>query len=667
MVALSLQLTPRERMQLELLEPPARRDYDYWSRELGPLLRQSRGIERRLREIATQLGQPFSTVRKRYYRAKVLGPLGFVDRRLAGPLFWKRKKRSATTPVSKCKALQELFKKLCEEQNRSSRWAHEELVRRWKNRDASIRDIPELADFPGWPKLPSGWTYDNLMRYGPTALELDSARHGQQLAKRHRSTVYTTRAGLYVGSHYMLDDKWNDFFVNTFSAKGGAHGRPLEVYSMDLFSALRRRYATRVRTWDADKKQYAGVAAVMARFVYAATLYLDGYHPRKGTEWILEHGTGALPEAILDKVYEATGGRVTYSLSGMTGDPIHTGQYPGLRRGNPQHKPALESNNNLEHNALGALAGQTGRNVEERPEQLAGLLDHNQKLLDVWPLLSEAKRALLQFPLLELNQYLDLAEEAYAAIASTRNHELEGWVESGNVVQCYQWGAAELLEHQLDAKQRAAIPAMLEAGLLSAKPVRMTRQEVWHRGHGELERIPGWLVCTILGDDLAREARITSSEFAIRDNEIGPGVYRYEPLITTADGRTEVLRDGETYQVFINPFALGTLFVRDARGRYLGEAKQIYVPCRADHDGVKRAMGASVAREEALLRDFKRRHGDQGAAKQARHEHNAEVIASEDPATPLPRRQSAAQDIKKSNRAAQLAALGAAAHANADE
>lgn len=646
----TLGLVPRyEPALVELMPAAARTDFLYWRRLLEPLLKRCKGVNPTLRQIAAQTGQPFRTVRNRYYRGRKYGLFGIVDRRLAGKRWWETQKRRDVCPVSESRGLQELWKALCESNGRKSKPEFETLVTMWKKRDPRIAAIPEYADFPGWPRLPAGWSYENLMRYGPTEYELEAARRGRFAATSQ--FVYTTRKGLWVGSHYLFDDKWHDVFVNSFAEM--QHGRPLEVYSLDLFSAKKLRWATRVRTKD-QEGNYKGIAEVMMRFILAATLYLDGYSPR-GTTILSEHGTAAVRDRLKEVLLEATDKKVVVSESGITGEAAHLGQYPGLVRGNPRHKAALESNNNIEHNALASAPGQTGRNVEERPEELAGRLDYNAALLAVYGELSPERAALLDFPVWEYNQYLDFAGEVYARIAQRRDHELEGWIEAGNVLQSYVWGDQHLLETHLSPEQRAKIPTLLEAGLLTAKPVRMTRQEVWDRGKSELVRIPGWAVCAILGDDLARDARITGNEFTIQDQEIGPAVYRYEPFVTTLEGRVEQLRDGETYEVFINPFALGTLFVRDARGCYLGEAKQIYVPSRADVAGVQRAIADASRRETQLLAPLRARHMSKARERLERARKNAEVVAAADDSLSMPSRPSADRTARNAARAAALA------------
>jgi len=631
------------------LSAEARRDLDYWRGILRPAMEHAgRGVERILKQTATMSGQPFKTVKNRFYRWRAEGLIGLVDKRLAGPLFWKVIESRTAPSVAQCRGIQELWRALCEENQRKSKPMFRKLVGMWKKRDQRIGAIPEYADFPGWPALPEGWTYGNLMRHGPTDYELKSVRIGRSAAASDRPTVFSTRAGLWVGSHYLFDDKWNDLFVNSFTSRQA--GRPLEVYSLDLFSALKLRNATRVRTKD-QEGNYQGIAEIMMRFVLAATLHELGYSPR-GTVLVAEHGTAAVREKIARALHDMTGGKITLSESGMTGEErAHLGQYPGLSKGNFRHKAALESNNALEHNRRGALPGQTGMDVARRPEQLHGLLKYNARLLAAIDKLPPDKASLLDFPLLEINQYLNIAAHLDAEISRDREHELEGWIEAGNVVQSYKFGGQDILETALTAEQRSAIVPMIEAGLLQAEPMRMSRREVWERGSGDLIPLPGWGVCEILGDDLAREVTVRDNMIAIQDAEVGPGTFRFENAFRDPEGRAGTLRDAETYQGFINPFALGTLFVRDARGRYVGECRRIHAPGRTDIEAVHRAMGVAAKREAELLAPLAARHAEEAREKLARHRHNAAVIAEATSAPRVP----AAEQKKRDDTSAALA------------
>lgn len=614
------QLTTYSPVVIEHLPEKARRDFEYWRALLEPLLQNKKNVEANLRRVAAEAGIPFRTAHKRYYRARKQGVMGLINRALCGPKFWAT---TSEEPVAKhSDGLIELWRRLCEESNRSCVTAHKTLVKMWRARHRDIAAIPEYRDFPGWPKLPRGWSYDNLIINGSTEFELAAARQGLFASSLLRPTVFTTRVGLWVGSHYMFDDKWHDMFVNSFAAKQA--GRPLEIYSLDVFTACKRRWGVRIRERHAAGN-YSGISEVMMRYVLAATLHLDGYSP-KGTIIVAEKGTAKVRQELKKILEEKTGGLVTVSEGGMTGDPAHLGQYPGLVRGNFRHKAALESNNNLEHNRFDRLPGQTGRNVATRPEELVGRLDYNSRLLAAMDKLPPEKAAQIEAPLLELNAWMDVASHIYAEIANDRDHALEGWIEAGHVTQLIELGGREIPLTDLTPEQREKLPALLEQGLVQARPARMSRQEAWNRGARDLIKLPGWGVVAILGDDLAREVTVRDNMVEVHDVEIGPSAYRFEPFITMADGQTMQLRNAEKYQAFINPFAPDTLFVRDTRGAYLGEAARIFAPSRADHTAVQRAIGAAVKRETALLAPMRTRHAKAAQERLDRHRHNASVI-----------------------------------------
>lgn len=609
-------------MILERIPKPARNDFLSWRSHLEPLLLLKFGIKPALERVAAETGTPYHTVKRRFIRYRKHGPLGLLEFRLCGPAFWRTATRGDQAPAATtCPGLVDLWKALCEESHRSCKTAHKRLVAMWRQRDSRIAEIPEFRDFPGWPALPKGWTYDNLMEVAPSKYELSAARVGRAASALHRPTVFTSRVGSYPGSHYLFDDKWHDFFVNDLATRHT--GRPLEVYSLDLFSAFKLNWGFRIRERDAEGK-YKGIAEVMMRYVLAGTLFERGYSPR-GTTLITEAGTAKVRDGLAATLHDNTGGKITLDEGAVRGAHALLHQYPGLAKGNPRHKAALESNNNLEHNRFDFLPGQTGRNREERPEELAGRLKYDVALLAAYDQLPADKQALFQFPLLERNQFADLACHIYANIADDRDHRLDDWAECGNVVQTFELGGVTLRLDQLTPAQAEALPELLAKGLIKAKPVRATRREAWQRGAGDLIKLPGWGVVAILGDDLAREAAVRDNMFEIRSAEDGGGLFRYESILRTPEGHTAILKDRETYQVFINPFAPSTLFVRDAAGRYLGECARITAPSRGDVVGIDEAIKAASKREGQLLAPMRARHAAKAKERRDMHRNNADV------------------------------------------
>ncbi|MFZ2279279.1 MAG: hypothetical protein WAW39_15915 [Prosthecobacter sp.] len=489
----------------------------------------------------------------------------------------------------------------------------------WWQRTHPGRPLPRLA-----PPHPTGWS--NLYRkVDSSKFRRAAATLGRGAARKHRPMVLSSRKGCYVASHYMWDDVWHDLFVNSFLERQA--GRPLELFSHDYFSGRKVRWGVKVRTED-DNGKSSGLTGKMMRMVIAATYYLDGYSPR-GTINLAEHGTANFMEEIGGILYDASGGLITVEESGMQGKAAHAGQYDGRSLGNPNFKASLESSNNLLHNMEAHLPGQTGPDRQRRPEQLHGMLQYNSRLLAAYQQLPADKAALLQFPLLEINQYLGVLGDIYRFIENDPDHDLEGWLECGHVMQVVEllgeWRTQDELLMLPDGQREMAL-AMIHGGMVPSRPRKMTRAEVWHRGARDLVRIHGGTVCNILGDDFATERKVQAQQFRFEDKEVGPGLHRFEAIITDAEGRQCHLKDGEKYKVFVNPFADKQLFVQDAKGRYLGTALRCERDSRLDAEALHRNMGRVSHIESEMLKPLEARQAKQTRKKLAMHKHNAGVL-----------------------------------------
>jgi len=613
---------------MEHLPHAARQDIKFWRERLTPVLSLSRGVTQALEQIAETTETPYPTVRRKFYALKERGVMALLDRRLAGPRYWKTKAERSTTLSEVDRAVVKIY---AEDNSRSSRQAAKDMRKDW--RTGKVRTTTATDTRTGYP---FGWSLGNLAKHISDQFELAASRRGRALASSHRRLVYTTRKDLWVGSHYMFDDLWHDFFVNSFAEKQA--GRPLELFSHDLFSARKVRWGIRVRTQKEDGTMH-GLAENMTRYIVAATLYLDGYSKR-GTVLVAEHGTAAIKGATKQKagvylrngideaLFRLTEGLVTVDRSGMQGAAPHAGQYPGIVRGNPRMKASLESSNNLTHNVFGALPGQTGPDRQRRPEQLEAMLRANDRMLALRERLPEASRALLDFPILEVNQFLSVAQDLYTAMENDPDHELEGWVECQHVMQeillAGVWHNQQMLMNG-SAEEQALALQLIGSGKIQTRPRRMSRREVWDRGSQDLVKLCGAGVVAILGEDLAKPRPIRKGIFEFEDAELGAGIHRYEGVVFDAYGRRIRLDEGETYEVFGNPFAPQRLFVCDSKLGYVGEAKRMESPSRANVEAVRRVMGAAAAEEAERLAGLRERHAGQAVAKRDREQMVADL------------------------------------------
>jgi len=345
---------------------------------------------------------------------------------------------------------------------------------------------------------------------------------------------------------------------------------------------------------------------------------------------VIEHGAAALDGYIQDLLKAASGGLITCSESGMQGAAAHAGQYDGIRRGNPRHKASLESSNNLTHNAFADLPGQTGKDRNRQPEQLAAMVRETEALLATHSYLSPESQALLQMPLLTSSEFWAIACEKYQWIESSRNHDLNDWDACG-------FTTVEMLlgNHWIDRKQLLLMPpdeaqmalAMISGGSIQTRPQKLSRAEAWAQSSNGLIRLPGFGVWGMLSKDSAKPHTVAKQQFSFEDEELGPGKHRFADIIRTPEGRIAMLKDGETYSVLVNPFAPEVAFIGDSQNRYLGEAKRIVGPDHADLDATHRAMGEASKSLKDALEPFRLRHMADARQRTDRARHNAAVLS----------------------------------------
>jgi hypothetical protein len=499
--------------------------------------------------------------------------------------------------------------------------------RTWWTRTKPGRPFPRHCN-----TYPDGWSTRNLQR----KLDASKARRiaqiqGHTAAKKFLPGMKLSRVGSAPGRELMWDDKEHDYFVNSFEHKQAA--RPIELYCHDYASAYKPFFGLKPKYKD-EEGYVKKLTGDMMRLVVAGYFWQHGYHPA-GTVNYAEHGTANFADDVRQALFDDTQGLITVSESGFDGKASHAGLYHGRSRGQPGWKASLESGNNNDHNWLGATEGQTGRNVENRPEHLHGMLTHNAQLLESWQWLPVEFREMLQFPLMEIHSFRTRLNEVYHQIACERDHDLEGWEACGNIQQMLDIGGHlisldEIKTKPADVQQRALVA--MQCGLLIPQPVKMNRFEVWQRGRGALRPIHGGTVCRILGSSFAKEIKVQGHEFAFSDDMAGPEELYFFGSVTTPDGAHEELKEGERFEVFVNPFNPSVLFVRNAKGRFLGEAKRQPRAQRLNPDAVTASVREYAINEGRVMSKLIKRQLPNIAKKRNRHKHNAAVITQHDQA-----------------------------------
>lgn len=544
-------LTPIDTAALAALPADVRQDVRIWISRLEAI---TPPVTAALKELARTSGVSFATARRKYDAWLHDGWRALVNR---------AKARDGGVGLPEELVLH--WRRLCVENQRKCKPAYRKLVRDF----IAGASIPGVAGGTPRNKLPSGWSYENLMRHKPSAYQLKAIRIGKGSAADLGPMVYTTRAGLAVGEMYLFDDIVHDHFVNVLDTR--KPGRPVEFHALDLKSACKVHWGIAARTENELTGRMESLREEHMRFLLSSLLSSNGYRAcGSGTTLIVEHGTAAIREDLERILHDLSGGLIRVARSGIQGDPAFLGQYGGRPKGNFRFKGALESLGNLVHNEMAdvlQLPGQTGRNTDTRPEGTHGLLRHNDALLDALTALSVSApdiAQLIRYPVVSLTQFREIAEAIYARINARTDHRLEGW-------------------------DNLCLPA--DGGRTVR---RMSPAEVWMDGRRELCPMSPEGIAQVLYRDCADEVRVSDRrEIEVMQKSVAADVLRFN---------ASSLAPGEQYQAVLNPFSPSALYLFDARGRYVGQIPRILRPSRNDQDAVNRELGRTRHELAELLR-----------------------------------------------------------------
>lgn len=629
---------------LAVLPIASRQSLDNWRAELASV---TEPVTQNLRLVAKRLGVSYRTARRKYDEFRRQRVEALIDGR--------------TLPRPRAELDPDFvgwWRALAESNQRKTRPAYREFIRSWHRGDL----IPGLD--PDQPRhiVPRGCSYGNLARLANDGFALKVMRVGTAAAAKHAPKIFSTRAELWPASHYMFDDLWHDNFV----VFRGQVVRVLEFDALDVFSACKISWGTKPRIRREDGTM-DGLKESFMRMLLASVLWHEGFSPR-GTELLAEHGTAAIREDVERLLHDRTGGLITVRRSGIQGkEQSVAGMFQGRGGGNPRFKASLESLRNLIHNELAMLPGQTGKDVEHRPEQLHGTLDHTTDLLKAFAVLARERpdrAALLKLPLLEYHsQFLPVLVDIYDRINRRDWHTLEGWSACGHI--CLEYRLAPDTAQWLSHQDYLALPDPTRNMLLDTarqdphylRQRQLSPREVWQRGRADLQRIPAFVVSDILGPDLARERACRDSYFTFTDAELSPEPLIYESRIETIDGHQVELKP-DTYLTWVNPFDLSQMFVGDARGRTLGVSLRVQRCSPANQESLHHAFGRRNHRLAEQLQPIRERHAQITREATARDAHNARVLAGE-PITPeeIARSRQLRHDIRNLGPAAAAAIL----------
>jgi hypothetical protein len=593
-----------------------RNEIELWHRELQSV---GKPYQVALKQLAGGMGVSFQTARRKFYAWKKDGWRGLVNRAKAPD-----GGRSNLDPE-----FIEYWKSLCEQNGRKCRPAYKLFLREFR----SGKHIPGIPAGTARHSLPLGFSYDNLMRFRPTQLELAASRIGRSAADRFRPKLFTTRKELQVGQRYVFDDMWHDFKVVMLGHR--KPGRLLQLHALDLFSACQFARGLKPRLEDPETGSAVGLKADEMLFLLAHVLTDFGFHP-DGCVLMVEHGTAALSELIEQQVFDLTGGKVVVDRSGIGGASAFAGQYAGRGKGNFRFKAALESLGNLIHNETANLLqfpGQTGSNSRlNLPEELHGRERHMDQLALALVQLSTCNPQLataLRLPFLEVNQARWLVEEIMERINCRKEHELEGWVEAGLTtidfqlpVQSLSETSSQTLSLLSSAQYLALAPSQRAAVDAIAKPAPrlLSPREVFDAGRSRLARFRPEQIARLLllAGNATHEVYVNEEHLIVfEDKDLAPSALRY---------LAHHFAPGDKFEAVVNPWALDSLHLFDAQRRWVGVVDAWQTISMTDTEALHAQMGRAAKIEKELLAPLAARGADLTRKRLEDSRHNSAAL-----------------------------------------
>jgi len=493
---------------------------------------------------------------------------------------------------------------------------------------------------------PVGWSYARLSKLRPTPFERAAIGIGRMASRAFLPPVYTTRVGMKVGQVLYFDDQLHDVRVN-FPGNRKAQ-RPLELVCMDAFSACFVAHGFKPVTWMDTTETRVTLRGEDMLWFAVHWLTRVGWREDTGTLLVAEHGTACFPKDFQELVHRLTGGKVTFTAGGVHRRAACPGMFDGAARGNFRIKAGLESSFNLVRNEtadLEAFPGQVGKDRLHAPEEWEARIRHNEKLLDARELMSPELAAELRLSFLSWPQFIDRALRLYDRLNRREAHKLEGWQAAGNITCEFRlplgggaftpWMPAAPLAALPDDKRLPLLSAIEADPAALSRTRLMTPHEVWHRDKQELTRAPGSWLPLVLPLAMAIERRVSDQHlFEFEEQEISPG-----PLRFLAQLHQRMLRPGEKYQTWLNPWQPDELHLCDTRGRYLGACEPWRAPCKADVAAIERQVGRQSKIERELLNPVAAAAVQLARNRAADAQVNARLLAEVEvarPAAPVP-------------------------------
>jgi hypothetical protein len=470
------------------------------------------------------------------------------------------------------------------------------------------------------PDLPTGWTYENLIRK-LDKVETAAARRGIAAALSELPSIPGTRADMRPLEWITLDDVKLDFRVHVEDL-----GKPVDVIALPVFDigcALGLGFGVRPALMqESGAKDHIKRRDVKAVIVHLLQAW--GW-PEYGMHIIYELGTATFDSAFIAAIAEATGGLVQFHPASLLRGTAWAGGFADRAVGNSRAKSWLESWFNPLHNRLAAIEGQTGRRYDVSPQDDHGRRQELAALVKAGRHLPSHLKAELRLPYRGLDEVRPLLAEAIHALNLRDDHALQDFEEliEWRFREGDEWRPLhELLEYPEAVRDRVLTRPRLERPLERMERLMSAEREAGTR----FFRLHDDSVPRLLEDQ-----RWISLEKGQVSFELQKKVCLYSPYTAANQPTLEAMEAGREYLAYYD--ASGgqippeRLYVTTGDGRWVGTLQHTRGISRRDLTGASDAIATKKRMLNAALARLNRNAPQVAEENEARIEQNLEVFA----------------------------------------
>ena len=294
--------------------------------------------------------------------------------------------------------------------------------REWWAKQPAYETRPLPVDCP--PDLPHGWTRGNLRKYKPHKTQTALVRRGLAAAISTMPTCISTREGLRPFEYLVFDDAETDFLIA--EPVSGQVVKLEGLFAKDVATDVWLRFGLRpgIKREDGSRESLKR-QDMLELAVQILTTY--GYPRDYTSTWIVERGTATISDDDAKAIYDATGGKVLISKTGMIAGKVLAEGYADKAVGNFRGKPWIESGFNLLWNKLDHVRGQKGNRYQNAPAELETRTKAAVDILRAGKLLPAEVMLTEHLPYQDLRESFHSINDALKKINSRTEHRCEGF------------------------------------------------------------------------------------------------------------------------------------------------------------------------------------------------------------------------------------------------